>query len=492
MAATADRIDGIIIDPSFGTSTGGNISALMDGMSTGRVILLRTLVAEVTAAAPEIADEAGLLDAYRFLANSQNSYPAEVAAALSYPHGGIWLGRVLRRIRTSTDDAAVPLWADCGYLGWLAAAVGIRCRSEGSMRLVVRNGSVMLPGIGMALLGPSDHCGHCTLHWSGNGSLHFTGETAAIRIPSVQHDSDPAWLPLRRVWGADHTVEVVLDDLDPFRELPPGHLEPLRLTAAQTERWQADFAAAWELLHHDFDRYLAPMRECLKMVVPLSTQPLVASTSHTAYGGVGCVYTTAPADPCQLALTLIHEIQHTKFTLLTDQVLLLTEPDPFFRCYAPWREDPRPIFGLLHGIYAFTGVIDFWRVHRHTSCHGSRQAHVDFELGRVQLETAVAQVITSGLLTTEGERFLDALAAAIRPWADENIPADVRLAVSEVTIAHRTFWQVRNRRPAADDLAWLSTRWASGRPGPRILPPKPGPISTAFPIAIVAFVFRLS
>jgi HEXXH motif-containing protein len=471
VAVAADRIDDVIIDPSSGISTAGSLSALIDGMSTARVILLRTLVAEVTTAAPEIAGKAGLLDAYRFLADAQNSHPGEVAAAFSYPHTGIWLGRVLRRIRAVADDAAVPLWADCGYLGWLAAAVGIRCRPEGSIKLVVRNGAVMLPGIGMALLGAPDYFGHCILHWSGNGSLLFTGETAVVRVPSVRHDSAPEWLPLSRVWGADRTFEVVLDDLDPFRELSAARPKAPRLSTAQVQRWQADFSASWELLQHDFDRYLAPIRECLKVLVPLSAEPLVASMSHTAYDGVGCVYTTAPADPCQLALTLIHEIQHTKLTLLTDQVLLLTEPNPSFRCYAPWRDDPRPIFGLLHGIYAFAGVTDFWRVHRRARCHGSMRSHVDFELGRMQLQTAMAQVVTSGLLTTEGEHFLDSLAAVIQPWADEDIPAEVRLAVSEATIAHRTFWQVRNRRPSADGIAELAARWASGRPSPGSLPP---------------------
>jgi len=30
--------------------------------------------------------------------------------------------------------------------------------------------------------------------------------------------------------------------------------------------------------------------------------------------------------------------------------------------YAPWRDDPRPLLGLLHGIYAFTAVhrIGWW------------------------------------------------------------------------------------------------------------------------------------
>lgn len=471
MTAISRRFHDVITDPNLGLDTEGSISLLLEGLSDARAILLRTLVAEVTALAPGAVGEAGLVEAYRYLAECQRTHPAAVAAALNSPQLGIWLGRTLQRARGVAIESRAPLWADCGYLGWLAAAVGIGIHPEGSMGLVVRNGAVLLPGIGMAMFGSPGHCGRCTVSWAADGSLSFTGDAAALRVRSVRDDSHPAWRPLRRLSRGDHPIDVALDDLDPFRKLPAGHPEWLRLSAEEAELWQADFAAAWELLRTDFERYTGPMRECLQSVVPLSAGPLVASTSHTAYDGVGCVYTTAPADPCQLALTLIHEIQHTKFTLFTDQVRLVHEQDPALRCYAPWRADPRPVFGLLHGIYAFAGVTDFWRIHRNSRCHGSMRAHVDFELGRVQLQIALEQVLGSGVLTPEGEHFFEAVATAIRPWADEHVPEHVRRAVAEVTVANRTFWQVRNRQPAASVIADLAARWRAARPAPRRLPP---------------------
>ncbi|MEV2226883.1 HEXXH motif domain-containing protein [Nocardia vinacea] len=454
-------------DLSSGHGTGPSITRLVDGMLTVRMILLHSLVAEVTRRLPDTADGAGLSLAYHSLAELQQSHPAEVAKLLSYPHTGPWLARVLQRIQTESDTETTPLWADCGYLGWIAAAAGITCRPEGSMKLVVRNGAVMLPGIGLARLGPTEECGHCELRWTDAGALHFARDTTTVVVSSMDDESDPAWLPLRRVRGTVDEWEVILDDIDPFRDVM-GVNTPTRLTAAEAQSWQQDFTAAWDLLRRDFNQYLVPMRSCFTVLAPLSTQPVTASSSYTSATGVGCVYTTAPADPCQLALTLIHEIQHTKFTLLSDQIALF-EPDSACRFYAPWRDDPRPILGLLHGIYAFFGVTDFWRVHRRSDCHRMPQAHVDFELWRMQVRGAMTQALASGLLTAAGKQFIDTLEAATHLWENEDVPAEARLVASEASAAHRTFWRVRNLIPEPGKIADLAARWATRSPNPKMM-----------------------
>ncbi|MEV6137800.1 HEXXH motif domain-containing protein [Nocardia sp. NPDC051990] len=468
MSTTVTGIDDAAIALSSGYGTETALATLVSGMLTTRMILLRTLVAEATAR-PEVSDGAGLHAAYQALAELQRTHPAETADLLAYPHLGPWLAHVLGRIYAD-DDSSTPLWADCGYLGWLAAAGGIACLPDGSMRVVVRNGIVMLPGIGMARLGPADFCGHCELSWTSDGSIGFTQSGTSVLVPSQDYEADPDWLPLRKVRGEAGERTTFLDDLDPFRDLAKDQPVPPRLTAGQVELWQRDFADAWALLRRDFERYLIPMRSCLRIVAPLTARPRAASTSHTSFNGVGCVYTTAPADSCQLALTMIHEIQHTKFNLLIDQILLFDQ-DPSCRFYAPWRDDPRPIMGLAHGIYAFFGVTDFWRVHRSAECHGSMQSHVEFALWRVQVAGAIEQAMGSGLLTATGEHLMRTLRDGIADWAVEELPDAAGLAASEISVAHHTFWQVRNLLPAAADIAELAARWRARAARPEALAP---------------------
>jgi HEXXH motif-containing protein len=486
-------IDAALADLGSGYGTRASVAFLKNGLLQGRLILLRTLITEAAAHRPQDADAAGLEAAYQTLGELQLSRGAEVVELLMYPHTGSWLARSLRRVyaHDEADDTEpkVPLWADLGYLGWLAAAGSIASGTEGSMRLVVRDGVVMLPRIGLARL-DSEHGhgqehehghehGHCELHWSAQGALSFYRGAHQITIPSHHDQPHPAWLPLRRLNPPTNpdpeTHPVFLDDIDPFRDFDDPYIvhvlttPPPRLTDAEAATWQQNFAGAWQVLSRDYPRYLPPMRSDLRTIVPLTAKPIATGASNTSYDGYGGVYTTAPAGPYQLALTLIHEFQHAKFTLLTDQVKLY-DPDPTCRFYAPWRDDPRPILGLLHGIYAHAGVTDFWRIYRRADGRESMQAHIEFERWRVQVHAAIAVAIGSGLLTPDGRQFLESLDDGMRQWPAEEVPEVAGRIASDSSVAHLAFWRVRNLRPEAADITELADRWLANAAPSEFLP----------------------
>ncbi|MGW4241401.1 HEXXH motif domain-containing protein [Nocardia sp. NPDC004722] len=462
MTAIPTGIDRVTADLSTGHGSAASIAELVDGSVLARMVLLRTLMTEIES---EIADEAGLPEAYQRLAELQNTHPMQVRDALSYPHTGTWLVSAIRRMRTATDASDIPFWADCGYLGWLATACAISCEPSGAANVVVRAGAVMLPGLGLAGLADPQRHGHCRVEWSGQ-SLTFITDDHIFRVNAMDSEDNPGWLPMRRMYVSDRSHSVLLDDLDPHRDSSTNETSRrTRLTAVEAERWQEKFEEAWSLLERDFESYLVPMRDCLKILAPLSTQPMATSTSHTETSASGCVYTTASADPCQLALTLIHEIQHSKLNLLLNRVVLV-ESDRGPRFYAPWRDDPRPLPGLLHGIYAFFGVTNFWRVHRRSDCHNTLTAHIDFELWRRQVLTAIEQAVGSGALTPEGLLLVRTLATAMAPWQYEQIPPAAKSAAADVVRAHRAFWHVRNLIPDANDIALLAHAWRVGEPKP--------------------------
>ncbi|MEU7769269.1 HEXXH motif-containing putative peptide modification protein [Nocardia sp. NPDC049190] len=333
----------------------------------------------------------------------------------------------------------------------------------------------MLPLIGMARLGDAAECGHCVLRWSGDGVLTFEYRDTTLVVASHDSETTPDWLPLRSLDVGDTARRLYLDDLDPFRDfdvkLPDlFKLPPDPLGVADALSWAEHFRGAWQMLHRDFARYHAPMRAGLRVIVPLTSKPGATGQSWTSPTGFGAVYSTAPDDSCQLALTLIHEFQHAKFSLLADQAVLF-EPDMTARFYAPWRIDPRPIYGLMHGIYAFFGVTDFWRVHRRSSCHRDLRAEMEFECGRRQVATALEQVMSSGVLTPTGEKFLTALSDGMASWRSEDISAEAREVAADVSICLEAFWRVRNLKPAASDVADLVDRWLNGSPSAGDLPP---------------------
>lgn len=63
-------------------------------------------------------------------------------------------------------------------------------------------------------------------------------------------------------------------------------------------------------------------------------------------------------DPYVFAESLIHEHRHQKLYLLQRETLLVA--DDTVQLASPWREDPRPPSGLLHAVFVFTELYEYW------------------------------------------------------------------------------------------------------------------------------------
>lgn len=79
----------------------------------------------------------------------------------------------------------------------------------------------------------------------------------------------------------------------------------------------------------------------------------------------GAMMLTVVNHPLVMADRIIHETHHHRLFSIEDGDALL-EPNTTLgqrlaRYYSPWRDDPRPIRGLLHGLYVYIAVGRFWQ-----------------------------------------------------------------------------------------------------------------------------------
>jgi HEXXH motif-containing protein len=102
--------------------------------------------------------------------------------------------------------------------------------------------------------------------------------------------------------------------------------------------------------------YSSEISEEVATVISLAVPLRVLSDAATPSGSVsflpGLVYFSNVADDCRLAEMLLHECSHIKLHLLSDYDPLLDSEhhgDGWAAAcyYSPWREDPRPIKGIL-------------------------------------------------------------------------------------------------------------------------------------------------
>lgn len=94
--------------------------------------------------------------------------------------------------------------------------------------------------------------------------------------------------------------------------------------------------------------------------MPLNDLGDGSSRSGTARESVGALGLTRSASPADFVITMVHEFQHSKLSAVLDLVPLYHFGGTERHC-APCRVAPRPISGLLQGVYAFLAVADTWR-----------------------------------------------------------------------------------------------------------------------------------
>ncbi|WP_435212433.1 HEXXH motif domain-containing protein [Streptomyces sp. bgisy034] len=445
------------------------LDLLVSAERSRRLLLLRLLDEMTSHGVPEVSDgPVPLTPAWELLARAQHAAPDAVDKVLMYPQTGMWLSSALRRLR-GTDRETTPLWVVLGHLSAVAAAAGIRAGLDFTITVPMRHGYALVPTLGAAELtapGP----------WTSAQVEAAAGQawiTTPNRRVQVAPDSDrgrPGWRPLRWITAGngDSELALALDDLDPYR-IYPRPSAPQRLPDDRVARWQELFEHSWALLLRDEPQTATAMRRGLISFSPIEAgerlRPRSASTGD-AFGGV---LVSEPDDAVQLAATMVHEFQHTKLSGLLHLTSLYTADasQNEERLYAPWRDDPRPLGGLLQGIYAFTGVTRFWRTHRHSDVGRTPElGHFEFALWRSQLWSAFESVCDHWRLTPLGRRFLDTLRNRCAAWLDDPVP-DVPGRLGRMCAAHhRARWRAHHLRPAREWTDATALRWIDAADGP--------------------------
>lgn len=411
--------------------------------------------------------------AWEALQRAEVAAPEAVAEILLHPQVGSWAAYTLRRYRKGVQgQASTPLWVDFGTLHAIALLAAARSGSTWRTRLSVRNGRVMLPGLGMATLPGVPRHTYVEAQ-AGPGEIRLRGADPAaagfqIAVSSWADDATEAagWWALRSLLvGEDPQLRVWLDDLDPFRDLADP-VEPDRLSEPDVIRWHKLLDEAWALLCAN-DRGLAQaMAVGVTSLVPLPTVEGWGTRSASTGGAFGSVLVSQPFDAVTLAVALVHEFQHTKLGgLMHLGPLRNHDGDNLF--HAPWRDDPRPLSGLLQGIYAFAGIAALWRDLR-ASVHsadrvGRRTADFEYAYTRRQVEAALRTAVESGDLTAWERNLMDRLAARVWAWLVETVPEESVRTAALLADSHRAGWRIRHTRAASADIRLMTDAWISGR-----------------------------
>ncbi|WP_051836726.1 HEXXH motif domain-containing protein [Streptomyces sp. NRRL F-2580] len=367
-----------------------------------RLVLLRAVLdAAPGGPSGEAADHWALLE------EAERHDAGAVRDVLHYPATGVWAEETLRRLHASYGPPP-----DLGHLGALAVAAALRAGIAFTHTLRPQQGRLVLPTLG--LLRPD--------------------RPGPVALTERSWDpGDPATLPLHALPGG----RTALDDLDPYRAPGPAQPAPVRparrLTPKGHKRWDTQWSGALTLLLRYDTVRAEETGHLLRSVVPLSGGS--RSNGATLPAAAGSVLARAQAPPA-LAATLVHEVQHGKLAALAD-VLTLHTADRTPRHWAPWRCDPRPLEGLLHGAYAHLALAGYWQ---RAALYGARGAWAQHARIRAQVAAVLPALQAHDRLTAAGREFTEAMAAAERAMDELPPPGDQHTAARRAVDRERRAW----------------------------------------------------
>lgn len=466
-----------------GLATGSGNSGTLERLSAAelsrRFVLFRLLF-DLLVGRPGMMGPLPPIDhAWEALEDAQASSPETVATVLLSPQLGVWLSRMIRILRTGEVDPEA-LWPEIGHVHAVAFAAAVRSGTTLSTSIPVRDGNAMVPTLGMAHL-PLRGL-HVAAASTSRGRARIRCGEHDIPLPADPTVDEPSWWSLRTVplRQGELALDLVIDDIDGYRNFD-SPIAPRRLDEESHAGWAAQLADAWQILVADWPAQAEAMTAGFLSVAPLPRRDGRELRTASTGDAFGAALISPHPDAVSLAMSLVHEFQHIKLGSLV-HLIPLVEPAPDDDrelVYAPWRDDPRPVPGLLQGVYAFSGIAEFWRRHRRTAPLQSR-ALADFEFAYAlrQARRGLTTVLGSSLLTPHGREFGELLGRRLRDHLADHVPVTASRAAWAAATEHHAAWRIRHLRPDPTRTAKLVDAYLAGAAA-RSAEPVPGTLSTA-------------
>jgi uncharacterized protein len=345
-----------------------------------------SLVAAVASSQADWRDvelRAAAAEGWALLCALQAERPDAVLEVLALPYTYAWAVRCLRPPTSADRDL------DRAHLAGLALVAAMRAGVAAKLALPVRDGMLYLPGTGAIAVS------------TGTGRTEVVSVTPAGRAVAR---NGGRWLAARFVTGPPFST-LAVEDLDPFRDCQDWPATG-RLPRDDWLAWQHGLNIAGKQLAECVPAYAQVLGAGLRAIVPVRSAATHnrSATAREAFGAIAAGLHGDPSGPQELSALLLHEFQHVKLNVLVD-LYELFDPEYSGRLRVPWREDPRPVEGVLHGTYAFLAL---------THWHRSRgRADHELYLRMRSWISGVAEALSAtGALTRDGERFVAGMVAA--------------------------------------------------------------------------------
>jgi HEXXH motif-containing protein len=194
------------------------------------------------------------------------------------------------------------------------------------------------------------------------------------------------------------------------------------------------------------DDWCVHVREQVSTVVPIHESRPDEHRSFSTPILPGVIFMSVNGDRLRLSEAIIHEAAHNQ--LHSFEIVQAIVPGGLTNCtlcYSPWRPDPRPVTGVVHGIFVFQQIVEFYSCLEGTNDH--ERAYIEWRIALIsaQLESALSALCGIPL---------SSLGEFVRDYATKNCrshfasPSLVEVARTKVAAHRKRFCEENDWRGA--------------------------------------------
>ncbi len=213
--------------------------------------------------------------------------------------------------------------------------------------------------------------------------------------------------------------------------------------------WRINLDSAYRMLERCYPLVADEISRTLRSVIPVKVDTPEQSVSCSSRDFWGATQVSSHPG-IALPEVLVHEHRHNVLNALfeLDPIVSESASGQHATYYSPWRSDPRPVTGLLHGIYSFLEVVAF--NFAYLQKYGATGSESDFAEKRIianvcRLKLAAVEFERSVELTQFGAELYNALRKRLDAFDEDSSemnPSFLRRQIRE-TEAHRAAWMDR-------------------------------------------------
>lgn len=338
-------------------------------------------------------------------------------SVLHHPSFRYWVQASRRSTSPQFRSFRNEVVANLTSIAWAIDVVGRSSRIEWTVTVDVSAGIRAIP-FGFSFKLGEEHARQRVRISSRDGLIRVACMDGSLIAEVESHFDADGCLSIRslseslRIFEFDHVFndEVPVQSIDPWLRV--------KLTGTNQRRDGTEFFAVDDDIYDPCRRasHVGEAADLIKKVWPAAAEDIGIFTqvivpiwlpptkrgAFTVSSRQGAIF-IGEGSADEVADMILHENAHVKLRQIQLLDTLLEDPlDETVKVSVPWRPDPRPIPGVIEGLFVFAHVAEFnLRRCLHACLPNDKIARLTRDL-----ETACALVMQHGTLTSEGAAFL--------------------------------------------------------------------------------------